>query len=172
MRAGLRVLATLPLLMVVLLTAGTLAARVAGWQTAVVVSGSMAPAVDPGDVVLYSGCPAAGVAPGLIVLASDPSHPGRLLTHRVRAVRDNGEIITKGDANPAADSTPLRADQVHGCARLVVPFIGLPRLVLDPEQRHRAVPFAGLVLLGAWFALPRSRPRPRRPGGRHAASRI
>lgn len=165
LRALLRLVATVPVLMVVLMTAGTLVARAAGWQTAVVVSGSMSPAVDPGDVVLYSACPAGGVVPGLILLAADPHHPGSLLTHRVRSVRDTGEIVTKGDANPTSDSTPLRADQVHGCARLVVPYIGLPRLVLDAEQRHRALPFAALVLLSAWFALPRAR----RSGGRHAA---
>ena len=48
-----------------------------GWTTTVVLTGSMAPALRPGDVVIAAPVPAARIgalAPGAVVLVHDPAH--------------------------------------------------------------------------------------------------
>jgi hypothetical protein len=64
--------------------------------------------------------------PGTIVAFDDPAHPGVILTHRVAAINPDGSLQTKGDANAAADSTPVSPEAVIGTARLVSPGAGLP----------------------------------------------
>ncbi|MGW2258113.1 signal peptidase I [Streptomyces sp. NPDC001780] len=116
-----------------------------GWTAGVVQSGSMRPALTPGDVVLYQP-PSRDRPPavGHIVLVRDPTRPGRLLTHRVHQVRPDNALITKGDANPAPDSTPVRPTALQGVARFRVPWIGLP---VQLWRAGRTVP-AVTVLLG------------------------
>jgi signal peptidase I len=118
-----------------------------GWTPAVVVSGSMMPSIRPGDVVFYQR--GKDVRPNRILLADEPGHPGRLLSHRVVEINSDGTIVTKGDANPTVDSTAIAPSAVHGQARLVVPYIGLLTLADRPEQRSRVVVFAAVVLFGA-----------------------
>ena len=93
-----------------------------GWKPVVVMTGSMLPAISPGDVVLV----APGQVPesGRIVLVRDPQVPTGRVAHRVVAVAANGTLTTKGDANPAADSVHHPASDVIGVARLVVPRAG------------------------------------------------
>ncbi|MFJ5111569.1 S26 family signal peptidase [Streptomyces sp. NPDC088551] len=127
-----------------------------GWTAGVVQSGSMRPALAPGDVVLYQP-PQRDRTPavGQIVLAQDPTRPSRLLTHRVHQVLPNGDLITKGDANSTADSTPVRPTALQGVARLRVPGIGLP---VQLWRAERPVPatmmMLGLAILLALAALP------------------
>ncbi len=93
-----------------------------GWKPVVVMTGSMMPAISPGDVVLV----APGQVPerGRIVLVRDPQVPTGRVTHRVVAVAADGTLTTKGDANPAADSVRHHPCDVIGVARLVVPRAG------------------------------------------------
>jgi signal peptidase len=135
-----------------------------GWIPAVVVSGSMTPAVHPGDLVFYQRTTNADVRPGRIVLADQPGHPGKLLSHRVVSVDPDGTVITKGDANATVDSDALEPGAIRGQARLVVPYIGLLTLIDRPEQRDRVAVFVLVVLLAATYR-PAGRSRRR---GRHA----
>ncbi len=140
---------------------------VLGWSGYVVQSGSMMPAMRSGDVLVSA--PVDGAEPlhrGQIVVVDDPAQPGRLLSHRVARVRDDGFVITRGDANAHVDSTPVPPDAVQGRGRLLVPYIGLPqRWLLSGDY----------ALLAGWLALtclavgavatdpsrPQSPPRPR-----------
>jgi len=99
---------------------------VAGWSTAVVIGGSMEPAVSAGDVVALSSDLREGVVPGMIIGFHNPAHPGAIVTHRVVGVNADGSIQTKGDANAAPDSTPILRERVIGVVRMVVPDAGLP----------------------------------------------
>lgn len=101
-----------------------------GLSPIVVRTGSMQPAVMPGDVILVQHVAAAQVRVGQVVLADDPSHPGWMLSHRVIRRNDDGTLTTRGDANQAADSSPVQVSQVRGIARLRVPLIGLPAVWL------------------------------------------
>lgn len=120
-RTTVRDLARCTLAVAALLVAATVVPAAAGWRSYVVLSGSMAPRLWPGDVVVASpGRPSVH----RIVVFGDPLTPGRTLVHRVVAVGPDGTLTTRGDANPSPDPAPVR--HVDGVARLRVPFIGLP----------------------------------------------
>ncbi len=120
---------------------------VVGWQPTTVVTASMAPRLVPGDVVVSRPVPAPEVVPGRVLLADDPDQAGHLRLHRYVETGADGTIVTKGDANPAADSTPLDRSAVHGVGYLRVPFIGTPVLWAH-EGRWGAVAAAAAALAG------------------------
>jgi signal peptidase len=102
---------------------------VLGWDSNVVVSGSMTPNVLKGDVVVTAEAPDKDLRPGHILLFDDVSRPGGVpVLHRMVRRNDDGTITTRGDANASEDSTPVAPDKVRGLARLRVPFVGLPAL--------------------------------------------
>ena len=98
----------------------------AGWDTSAVMSGSMAPAIQPGDLIAFEPYGGWQLPPGTIVSFEDPARPGTITTHRIVEVEDDGSYITKGDANLAADSTPVTPEMVRGVARMVYPKGAVP----------------------------------------------
>ncbi|MET0422826.1 MAG: signal peptidase I [Actinoplanes sp.] len=149
----------------------SVAPAVLGWVPTVVVSGSMLPGIRPGDVVTAVPTDRKQVPRGTVVLVDDPVRPDDLLLHRLVDYDAAGNMITKGDANAARDSTPVPADSLRGVARMRVPYIGLPYFWF---REHRYVPVVATVVL--LLALILWHPRPRRvvamktngPGGRKA----
>lgn len=130
--------------------------RAAGWQPSVVMTGSMEPRLNPGDVVLSAPASALTVHPGEIILVTNPAMPSHQLMHRFLHYTPSGDLITKGDANPHADSTPVPPRSVHGLPRLRLPYLGLGVLWLrDHEWRQLSI-VALLVL--ALFGLLNSGP--------------
>ncbi|WP_144710277.1 S24/S26 family peptidase [Curtobacterium pusillum] len=124
------------------------APAVIGWQPTTVMTGSMEPRLTPGDVVVSRPVSAAEVRVGKIVLADDPDQPGHLRMHRYVAKGPHGTLLTKGDANPQQDSTPLEPAAVHGVAFLRVPFVGAPIVWLrDGEWVKTGVLALGLIAL-------------------------
>lgn len=121
-----------------------------GWHPTVVMTGSMEPRLHPGDVVVSRPVATNRLRIGQILLVSDPDHPGRLRMHRLAAIRADGMLTLRGDANPAADSTPVRRSAVHGVAALRVPYIGDPLLWLNRhDYSELALLAAALAALGA-----------------------
>ena len=85
-------------------------------QSYVVLSGSMEPAISPGDVVIVNEVPASAIAVGDVITygGSESSPP---TTHRVIGVQEQGgELVfeTKGDANENADLATAPASTVRG----------------------------------------------------------
>jgi len=95
-----------------------------GWTPAVVSSGSMAPRLRTGDVIVYQ--PRLKPHAGQVVVFRDSARPETLLCHRVQRVLTDGTLITAGDANHSVDSTPVPPANYLGLARLRVPGVGLP----------------------------------------------
>ena len=118
----------------------------AGWEASAVMSGSMAPAIQPGDLVAFTPYRGPVLAPGTIVSFEDPARPGRITTHRIVEVRDDGSYVTKGDANPTADSTPVTPEMIRGVARMVYPNAALPSYWWATQQY---APLAALILVTA-----------------------
>jgi signal peptidase I len=98
-----------------------------GWQTSVVMSGSMEPTLRPGDVAVVRPVDAADVEPGQIVLVDDPDHPGQLRMHRVLSA-DETSVQLQGDANPRPDSSRVDRSAVRGVGAFRLPGLGLPAL--------------------------------------------
>jgi signal peptidase I len=113
------------------LAACALVPIVTGLTGSVVLTGSMAPLIQVGDVVLAQ--PLAHSAPvplGRVVTFTAETNTGSddLVLHRVVAINEFHQLITKGDANLNPDSAPLARNDVVGLARILVPWVGLPAL--------------------------------------------
>lgn len=102
------------------------APAVLGWQPTTVMTGSMEPRLTPGDVVVARPVPASALRIGQVLLADDPDQPGHLRMHRAVAVGGSGTLVTKGDANPDRDSTPVARSAVHGVGFLRIPMVAAP----------------------------------------------
>jgi signal peptidase I len=92
-----------------------------GWRPVVVVSDSMHPAVRRGDVVLVD--PHAPPARGAVITFD---RDGTSVMHRVVGT-DGERFVTKGDANARADQDRVDPAAVTGRARLLLPYVGMPR---------------------------------------------
>jgi len=101
----------------------------------IVLTGSMTGAVDRGAVVVVEKL---GLEETLnTVKEGDIIHyeyDGVEMMHRVIEFRYDDEggrvYITKGDANPIADSSPVEPDQVLGIPRSFIPYIGYPIIII------------------------------------------
>ena len=163
-------------LLLLLMTAATVPALV-GWETSVVMSGSMAPALDTGDVVVVRPVDTGDLTVGAILLVDDPDAPGFLRLHRLEQVEAGG-LRLRGDANAEADSALVAPSAVHGAGVWSAPRLGLPAVWLaEGRTLPLALTGAGLVALLALALLHRgeddrrdaaTRP-PRRPGRRTVA---
>jgi signal peptidase len=111
-----------------------------GWRPHLVLSGSMQPAFDRGDVVLVAPPePARYYEPGAVVTFRES---GGTVTHRVvetRPAPGAASYVTKGDANRVRDSRPVDHGEVVGAVRVVVPLLGRPLVWL---RRHQWLPLA------------------------------
>ena len=144
-----------------------------GLRSTVVLTGSMRPAISPGDVVLSSPVPASMLRPGQVLLVDNPAHPGAYLMHRYERTSADGAIITRGDANRAEDSTPVPVRNVRGVPRIRVPWVGMPivwlRFGIPPAVKYAGGALAAFLLLSlvprrrrtSCAAVPQATPRPR-----------
>lgn len=89
-------------------------------------TGSMAPALRPGDAVAVRQVETADLKPGDVISFRSPADPGVVITHRiVRVGSADGiiTIITKGDSNASADQ-PLKPSLVIGRVERSLPNAG------------------------------------------------
>ncbi len=121
-----------------------------GGQLQAVLSGSMAPTVPQGSLIVMAPVDPAGVEPGMAITFADPSDPSRLVTHRVVSTAPGTtlQFITQGDANTDPDAYPVPARLVRGRVLWHVPGLGL---VLDwlawPRGFLLLVVLPGVLLL-------------------------
>lgn len=97
---------------------------VLGWHPTVVVSGSMRPVIDAGDVVLFEETADTIGSDTIIAFTRGDD----VVVHRVLSAHD-GLYTTKGDANARPDSEPVTRAQIMGKGRLLVPYVGLARVI-------------------------------------------
>ncbi len=155
------------------------------WSPVAILSGSMTPAIDVGDVVVAYPHDGRALGPGTVAVFWDPGRAS-LVTHRIVGINPDGTYVTKGDANPQVDSTPLAPEAVVGVGRLLVPLVGFPQVWLAGGQMGALVAATFGWLLALWtsrwglrtqfdpWASGRlgDRPAPVRSGrGRHAQPR-
>ncbi len=109
------------------------------YHTLYVYSGSMIPAIEPGDVIIVTPPPLV-FQPGMIVTVN---MGGTYVTHRIIALQASGLLVTRGDANPVQDQWDGDPHKVMGLYRLRVPYMGY--LV---EKMQRLMKMQGSA---AWF---------------------
>jgi signal peptidase len=133
--AGLgRAAAWLALTFLMGLVVAGLAPALTGRPVTVVMSGSMSPAIAAGDVIVAEPVSASRLQPRDVIIFTDPAGDGHTLVHRVVSRRADGSIVTQGDANAVADSTPVPPSAVRGRMTFRVPYAGLPRYWLVSRQ--------------------------------------
>jgi signal peptidase len=98
-----------------------------GYRTLTVLSGSMEPALHPGDLIVVDRISPLDARIGDIVTFRDPADSGRLITHRVRSFAIHGDtvsFVTRGDVNTGVERWRIPADGEMGRAVLRFPKLG------------------------------------------------
>src|SRR3954464_14480362 len=103
--------------------------HVLGYRTMTMLTGSMSPQIDPGDVVVSTPLDVQDVTEGMVISYHIPIDDHRVVTHRVVSVEHGTDgsitVQTKGDANDAVDpwQATLKGDTAYQ-VRAVIPEVG------------------------------------------------
>jgi signal peptidase len=114
-------------------------------ESYIVLTGSMRPAIDPGDVVVVDGVPPSAIERGDVITFTRGGE--QTTTHRVvDVVESNGGVafVTKGDANEEADAGVVPATAVVGRVLVVVPVVG--HLITAADTQYGFVALVALPL--------------------------
>lgn len=130
----------------------------AGYRTMTMLTASMAPAINPGDVIVVTPLPVTDVEPGMVISYHIPIDDHRLVSHRVLTVTDNPEgtitVQTKGDANDGPDpwQAVLQGDTAWQL-RAVIPHLGTAIEALRTPLISQALVYGAPALLAGWLLL-------------------
>jgi signal peptidase I len=137
--------------------------HVLDYRTMTMLTGSMAPSIDPGDVVVSTPLDVQDVTEGMVITYHIPVDDHRVVTHRVIGVQHSADgtvsVRTQGDANDAPDpwTAVLTGDTAYQ-VQAVVPEIGnLITLLRTPTLSTLFVQLVP-VAIGVWMLLSIWRP--------------
>jgi signal peptidase I len=125
---------------------------VSGHRTLTVLTGSMEPTLETGSVVVDEVIHPTDARVGDIVTFSDPANPDRLITHRLRRARvegDTAHMVTLGDANDAPERWDVKVDGEIGRVLFHVPMLGRVREFVGTRQGYLVLMLA-ILALSAW----------------------
>ena len=138
----------------------------------VVVSGSMIPTLNVGDLILIKGQHPASIMVGTIIIFHSPRDFDTLIVHRVIEKIDNGGTFffrTKGDNNPVSDSwDPLPGvpqDYLVGVYVARIPYLGV--IVMKMREPAGMAIIALLIAAIVILELVESRAKTRENEKRH-----
>lgn len=122
-----------------------------GYETYVVVSGSMEPNIPVGSIVYSKKADPAALQTGDVIVFVDPARGTTPITHRV-VTNDTaaGAIVTKGDANEAEDVNPATYDNIKGKVAVHIPRMGFLASALTSFLGKLV---AILMLMEAWLLI-------------------
>jgi signal peptidase I len=172
-----RVASWLATALLVLAVGAAMAAGVAlllGFRPMAVLTGSMRPAIDPGDVVIVKQVPASEIRVGDVAAfkSPDPRLKGAVVTHRVQSValeHRRVAVVARGDANTRSERWTVLQNGTVGRVVAEVPAVGKGfRWIGGKEHRLpiivvAAAIFAGLALWRIWFRAPKRSSRTLKP---------
>jgi len=137
--------------------------HVFGYRTMTMLTGSMAPGIEPGDVVVSTPIDVEDIEVGMVISYHIPIDDHRVVTHRVIDVQHTADgtvsVQTKGDANEAADpwTAVLTGDTAYQM-QAVVPEVGQAITALRDPAVNKALVYGAPGLLAAWMLLSIWRP--------------
>ncbi len=117
-------LALVVLTALVLVMAATALPRVAGFTPYVVLSGSMEPALSPGDVAVVRRADPSGLRAGDVITYKTAAG---MVTHRIMGIELSNQgnfFLTQGDANRTGDRARVSAENIVGRMRYSIPLAG------------------------------------------------
>jgi len=157
-RRALELVVTLLVVVAVLLFAGlVLGPRTGSYQTTTMLTGSMAPAIPQGALLLDVPVPLAEVRAGDVVTFEAPVEGRPVVSHRVVAVETHEgrpALRTKGDANASVDPwLAVPGDDTAWVVRAAVPGAGTAVRWLREPARRTALAVGAPALLAVWGLL-------------------
>lgn len=141
--------------------------RIFGYQTSTMLTGSMSPLINAGDVVVTAPTPVGDIVVGDIITYLIPVEDHRVETHRVTEILTDAAgttaVRTKGDANNGVDpwTATLNGATVDRHV-LTVPYVGqVIRTLRQPVVLHTLMYGAPAVLvIGLLASIWRKDPEP------------
>ena len=112
----------------------------------IVESGSMVPALKVGSLIFVDTNNKAPDVGDVMTYKIGENGMEKLVTHRVIAI-ENGEFVTKGDANDYEDFAPIPKENVVGKCEYSIPKLGF---LIDAFQRNKYTVFLGAGLIVLW----------------------
>ena len=137
--------------------------HVLGYRTMTMLTASMAPEIEPGDVTIVTPISVSDVTEGMVISYHIPIDDHRVVTHRVVSVEKDAAgaitVQTKGDANEAIDpwDATLRGDTAYQ-VRAVIPEIGTAIQALRTPVLLPVLLYGAPTLLVGWLLLSIWRP--------------
>jgi signal peptidase I len=135
-----------------------------GYRTMTMLTASMSPSIDPGDVTVVTPLAVSDVTEGMVITYHVPVGDHQLVTHRVISVEHGPDgsvtVHTKGDANEAADPwvATLQGDTAYQ-VRAVIPEIGSVIQALRAPVIAQALTHGATALVAGWLILSIWRPK-------------
>jgi signal peptidase I len=139
--------------------------HVLGYRTMTMLTASMSPEIDPGDVTIVTPMAVSDVTEGMVITYHKPIDDRSLVTHRVVSVVTGPDgavqIQTKGDANEAIDpwTATLQGDTAYQ-VRAVIPELGHVIQALRAPVVAQVLLYGAPALLVGWLLLTIWRPTP------------
>ena len=137
--------------------------HVIGYRTMTMLTASMAPEIEPGDVTIVTPVAISEVTEGMVIAYHKPIDDRSLVTHRVVSVETGSDgsvqVRTKGDANEAIDPwiASLQGDTAYEL-RAVLPEVGHLIQALRTPVISQVLLYGAPALLAGWLLLAIWRP--------------
>lgn len=132
-----------------------------GFFPMIVLTDSMYPEIESGDLIICHTIDAEDVEAGDVISFFDPMGNGSsVVTHRVMEVKsENGEpsFITKGDNNNVEDQVPVEAGDVIGIYRSRIPGAGNIAMFMQTTPGLILCCVCPLILMVGWDMLRRKK---------------
>jgi signal peptidase I len=134
-----------------------------GYRTMTMLTPSMSPEIDPGDVTIVTPIAMSEVTEGMVITYHKPIEDHSLVTHRVVSVETGPDgavqVQTKGDANSAIDPwvATLQGDTAYEL-RAVIPELGHVIQALRAPVVAQVLLYGAPALLVGWLLLTIWRP--------------
>lgn len=149
--------------------------RLTGAKPYTVLTGSMAPGMPPGTLVVVRPAPPEEIGVGTVITYQLESEQPTVVTHRVisQGLDDAGEPVfqTRGDANTVPDRAWVRPVQIRGEQWYTVPYLGYASNMLTGKERQMGIHLVAALLFGYAIVLVgaglRERRAPSATGARH-----
>lgn len=129
-------------------------------QPVVVISGSMTPGIEAGDLLIDTAVPIEDLQPGTVATIRS-AHTGNFVTHRVVSVEPQGDsyaVTMKGDANDIVDDETylIPAGSEVWLPKVLVPAGGtIAANLTNPKVATPALIAIAALILMSLFAPPR-----------------
>lgn len=123
-----------------------------GWRPYTVLTGSMRPGVQPGDVVMDRPVKITDAHVGDVVTFSDPTRNGVLVTHRIRSIKrgpSTTDVETRGDANNSSEQWTIKTQDRVGKVVYVLPKIGNVATIIRNPLGIVVLVVVPILLIGA-----------------------